>query len=206
MMDIIDLKELVRELGEPYSEELEIDLKSLRPGEVCKWYLASILFAARINETIAKNTYREFEKRRVLSPKDIVETGWDGLVEILDAGGCVRYDFKTADKLLEVFGNLQRLYGGDLNRLHEAAQSPEDLEAKLRLGKGIGEVTVSIFLREMRPYWEKARPKPTPLVRETMEQLGISSLEETAENTGLDIVRLETALFRFGKRIKKRKP
>jgi hypothetical protein len=199
------LKELVNELGKPYSEELGIDLRSRKPEEICKWYLASILFAARINETIAKNTYREFEKRGVLSPKNIVETGWDGLVEILDAGGYVRYDFKTADKLLEVFGNLQRLYEGDLNRLHEAAQNPEDLEAKLRLGKGIGEVTVSIFLREMRPCWEKARPKPTPLVLDAMEHLGISSLEETAGKTGLDIVRLETALFRFGKRIRRLK-
>jgi hypothetical protein len=35
-----------------------------------------------------------------------VKTGWDGLVSTLDAGGYVRYDFKTATKLLEVMKNL----------------------------------------------------------------------------------------------------
>ena len=40
--------------------------------------------------------------RGVLSPSKILETGWDGLVEILDEGGYTRYDFKTATKILEI--------------------------------------------------------------------------------------------------------
>ncbi len=39
-------------------------------------------------------------------PETIVKTGWDGLVSALDAGGYVRYVFKTATKLLEVMKNL----------------------------------------------------------------------------------------------------
>jgi len=45
-------------------------------------------------------TYYEFEKRKVNTPDAIIDTGWDGLVGILDTGGYTRYDFKTATKLL----------------------------------------------------------------------------------------------------------
>lgn len=193
-------RKLAREYGTPYSEGLGINLKSRDAKEVSKWFLASILFAARISETIAKKTYKELERRGVTTPKRISKSSWDGLVEILDAGGYVRYDFKTADKLLEVFGNLHKNYNGDLNRLHSEAKTPEDLESKLMaLGKGIGPVTVSIFLRDMRPYWKKAGPKPTPLVLEAMKKLKIKDLKEFARKNKLDIVRLETALLRYGK-------
>jgi hypothetical protein len=39
-----------------YSEELGIDLGKNDEGELFKWFLASILFGARISETIAKNS------------------------------------------------------------------------------------------------------------------------------------------------------
>ena len=82
------------------------------------------------------------------------------MVIVLDAGGYTRYDFKTATKLLEVMRNLVDQYHGDLNQLHHAAKDARDLENRLTaLGKGIGEVTVQIFLRELRDLWPKARPE-----------------------------------------------
>lgn len=194
------LKQFIEKFGQPYSEELRIDLTACNPAEICKWFLASILFAARINETIAKETYKEFERRSILKPVEILDSGWGGLVEILDAGGYVRYDSKTADKLLEVFGNLQALYNGDMNELHETAKDPKDLEEKIKaLGKGIGDVTVSIFLREMRCCWEKADPQPTPLVRAAMKNVGIADLRGFSKEKDCDLVKLETALLRLSK-------
>jgi len=76
-----------------YSEELGINL-----GEAegrFRWFLASILFGARISEKIALKTYKTFEKYGVLSPEKILDTGWDGLVKMLDEGGYTRYDFST---------------------------------------------------------------------------------------------------------------
>jgi hypothetical protein len=56
--------------------------------------------------------------------------------------------------------DLQEQYAGDLNNLHEKAQDGKDLESRLKqLGKGIGDVTVNIFLRELRTVWVKARPR-----------------------------------------------
>jgi len=77
-----------------------------------------------------------------------VETGWNGLVNILDEGGYTCYDHETADKLLLVMSNLGSRYGGSITRLHKEASGPADLEKKLKqLGKGIGDITTGIFLR-----------------------------------------------------------
>jgi len=154
------VEELLRTLGGKYSRDLGIDLSGGESGELCKWFLAAKLFGARIGTAIAIRTYREFERRGIISPARILETGWDGLVEILDKGGYVRYDFSTATKLLAIMNDLQASFGGDLNRLHAEAADEDDLENLLKsLGKGIGDVTVNIFLRELRTVWKKARPK-----------------------------------------------
>jgi hypothetical protein len=199
------LRDFVRRYGQPYSEMLGIDLKSRGAGEVSKWFLASLLYSKPIRESTATITYQVFEESEVVSPAEILKTGWDGLVSLLDEGGYTRYDFSTASKLLQVFGNLQKDYGGDLNRLHDASADGEDLERRLRdLGKGIGATTVSIFLRDMRGIWPKAEPEPSPLVRLGMSELGIKDVKAFAAKKGVDARWLETALMRLGKDFVKR--
>jgi hypothetical protein len=194
------VRELLKLYPKTYAEELGIDLKSRKSGEIFKWFLASILYAKPIRETSATKTYFCFLKHGVTSAKKILDTGWNGLVEILDEGGYTRYDFSTADKLLEVCGNLQKFYNGNLNILHEKAKDSRDLEEKIKaLGKGIGEITVSIFLREMRYCWKKADPKPSRLVRLAMKNLKIKNLKKFAEREKIDLVKLESALVRYAK-------
>jgi hypothetical protein len=194
------LRTFVKRYGQPYSEMLGIDLESRRAGEIAKWFLASILYSKPIRESSATTTYRTFEVEGVLSPSKIAETGWEGLVFLLDEGGYTRYDFSTATKLLEVFRSIEGLYEGDLNRLYAAARDSDDLEKRLMsLGKGIGPTTVAIFLREMRHAWPKADPEPSPIVKLAMNELGIKDLGQLARKNRLDIIRLETALLRLGK-------
>ena len=196
----MNLEEFVRIFGKPYSEILGINLKFGKDEEIVKWFLASILYSKPIRESSATKTYFCFLKHGVTNAKKILQTGWQGLVDILDEGGYTRYDFSTADKLLEVFGNLEKVYGGSLNRLHELAKDSKDLEKKLKLlGKGIGDVTVSVFLREMRDVWRKADPEPSPLVKLAMKKLKIKDLKEFAKRKKLNLVWLETALVRYAK-------
>jgi hypothetical protein len=204
----------VRNLGQKYSEALDIDLSDGKDEEVFKRFLVSILFGAPITESAVIKTYQCFRKHDVVTPENILATGWDGLVEILDDGSYTRYDFKTADKLLLVMRNLIDEHGGSLNKLHNQAFDARDLERRLKqLGKGIGDVTVSIFLRELRGVWRKADPYPTPLVVEAAKQLGIVSKNADIEGTkeqlkafwsknavdGESSVNFETALLRLGK-------
>ena len=209
-----DVKALVESLGSKYSEALGIDLSLGNDREVFKWLLASLLFGAPIMESSVIKTYACFEKYDVLTSKKILDTGWDGLVKILDEGSYTRYDFKTADKLLEVMRNLTEKYRGSPNQVHAEASDARDLEKRLKaLGKGVGDVTVSIFLRELRGVWRKADPNPTPLVVDAAKQLGIVEKEATAEDAlkqlktfwarnslrGKSFVNFETALLRLGK-------
>lgn len=156
---------LVNTLGGRFSKSLGIDLACGEATETFKWFLAAMLFGARISEVLAVRTFHALVQAGLTTPQRILDRGWEGLVTVLDRGGYVRYDFKTATKLLEVAGRLVELYGGDLTALHAAAENPRDLEQRLRtLGRGIGEVTVNIFLREMRGLWDKADPLPSALV------------------------------------------
>jgi hypothetical protein len=165
-------RELVRRLGGRYSVALGIDVASNRGGEVFKWFLASILFGARISGALAERTYRAFERARVLSPRAILDAGWAGLVQILDRGGYVRYDEKTATKLLMICEALLDRDAGDLRAIERKASDPRDLEARIRrLGKGIGEVTANIFLRELRGIWPKAEPLPCRLTASAARDL-----------------------------------
>jgi endonuclease III len=143
-----------------FSAELGLTLAPNRPNDLFLWFLAALLYGTRISGSIVAHTHTEFVRRGLVTPEKILRTGWDWLVVVLDAGGYARYDFKTATKLLEVMRHLVDQYHGDLNQLHHAAKDARDLESRLKaLGKGIGEVTVQIFLRELKDLWPKARPE-----------------------------------------------
>ena len=208
------LEIFVESLGKKYSEMLGIDLSKGNDAEVFKWFLAAMFFGAPITENSAIKTFECFQKHDVLTPKRILETGWNGLVKILDEGSYTRYDFKTADKFLEVMQNFVEEYDGRLTIIHNKASDSHDLEKRLKnLGKGIGDVTVSIFLRELRDVWEKADPNPTSLVVLAAENLGIVRKGATAKDVikqlktfwrqnkivGKSFINFETALLRLGK-------
>jgi endonuclease III len=207
--DIVRL--LMDAMGGTFSRELGIDLSTTSRRELGKWFLACKLYGARISSSIAAHTYKEFERREVLLPEQVLAAGWDGLVEILDAGGYVRYDFSTATKLLSIMQDLQDQYAGDLNNLHEQAQDEKDLESRLKqLGKGIGDVTVNIFLRELRTIWTKARPALSLPSLLAARHLGLippegdplAALEQlwaVHKLRGMDFCDFEAALVRLGK-------
>jgi endonuclease III len=195
----VEILQFVRENGKPYSEMLSIELGEGDPAHF-RWFLASILYSKPIRETSATKTYRLFEHYGLVDPRSIVKAGWDRLVEVLDEGGYTRYDFSTADRLLDICRNLIAHYNASLDLLHKRSSDSRDLEKRLmELGKGIGAVTVSVFLRDMRRVWSKADPSPTPKVRMAMSDLGIGDLKEFAKREGLDLVELETALHRYSR-------
>jgi endonuclease III len=132
-----------------YSRDLGIDLKSKKEKEIFKWFLACLLFGKPIQQEVAKRTYFEFEKEGLLSPEKILEAGWSKLVEVLDRGHYVRYDFSTATKLLEICKELKEKYGS-LKNLIKVSKNKKDLAKRLQEFKGIGPVTTRIFLRDLK--------------------------------------------------------
>ncbi len=206
------IAELVEKLGQPYHKLLGIDLKSGKKEEIFKWFIASSLFGARISETIAIKTYEQLEKDGLLSPEKIIARGWSRLVESLDHGGYVRYDFSTADDFLALSDLLLRSYGGDLNKLHDQSKDSADLETRLKEFRGVGDVTTNIFLRELRGIWRRANPLPQQhvitaarnlgLVKSTQPEKALEELRRTWQKNAVprkSFVNFEVALLRLSR-------
>lgn len=202
-----------------FAAELGIDLRA-GPEARQQWFLAAILYGARISGRLAARTYRVFAARKIYTPEAILAQGWDNLVVLLDEGGYARYDFKTATKLLRVMGTLKEVYQGSLERLHELSGGYADLESRLRaLGAGIGPATVNIFLRELRGIWAWATPPLSPLAQDAGERLGLfppgltpeAALEALGREwqaqpvAGYDLADLEAALVRLGLSLRRRR-
>lgn len=173
---------LVNQRGGRFATELGIDLASPDANERFRWLIAAVLYGARISEAVARRTWQHFARRGVLTPQRILETGWDGLVALLDAGGYARYDYKTATKLSTLSRSLLEHYGGNLDTLHAAARDARDLEQRLHaLAPGIGAVTVQIFLRELAGIWPKAAPPLSELALVAARALGYVDPDATPE-------------------------
>lgn len=169
-----------------YPQDLGLDIRQAE--DRFKWFLAAMLFAKRISAKVAMTTFRQFENAGLTSPEAIVAAGWNTLVQVLDSGGYVRYDFSTASNLLEVMVKLKKDYGS-LEELHYRAQDSKDLENRLLEFRGIGPVAVNIFLRELRSIWGKANPRPSPLASQLAKKLGLPVSD-------LEVPGVESALVR----------
>ncbi len=137
-----------------YAKELGIDLASGRESEYFKWFLACLLFGKPVQQEVAKRAYLELVNENIDTPDAILHAGWDKLVEVLDRGHYVRYDFSTATKLLDISKALKEKYG-TLGALLKQSETREELSSRLQEFKGIGPKTVEIFLRDIGPELEK---------------------------------------------------
>jgi endonuclease III len=135
-----------------YSRELGIDLSSAGEKDLFKWFLACLLFGKPIQQEVAKRAYFEFVKEGLVTPQAILRAGWDRLVEVLDRGHYVRFDFSTATKLLEVSEALINEYG-TLSTLFNRSKNRADLVRRLQAFKGVGPTTTRIFLRDAGVHW-----------------------------------------------------
>jgi endonuclease III len=75
------------------------------------------------------------------------------LVEVLDKGHYVRFDYSTATKLLDACKALKEKYG-NLSNLIAQSKNQADLAKRLEEFKGVGPVTVRIFLRDLLPFFK----------------------------------------------------
>jgi hypothetical protein len=119
---------------------------------------------------IAAETYREVCARLGVA-RAILATGWDG--SCISTAAATSAMVSRLPPPLRACESLMKDYGGNLNALHATARDAHDLECRVRaLGKGIGEVTAGIFLRELRGVWSKADPAASELALAGARDLG----------------------------------
>jgi endonuclease III len=158
-----------------YSRDLGIRLSTAQEAELFKWFLACLLFGKPIQQEVAQRTYLEFVKEELTNPNAILAAGWNKLVEVLDRGHYVRYDFSTATKLLDICGKLRDEYGSLRNLLRQS-QTKAELAGRLQRFKGIGPVTARIFLRDLKSAWpRRSRKRSTTRDRRASRRAVLSS-------------------------------
>lgn len=196
---------LVATLGGRYSRELGIDLDAGGAG-VDQWFCAVTLFGTRISTTIAVRAYRALADAGVRTVSDAGERPWDDLVAVLDAGGYVRYDFRTATRLQQLATEVRVRCRGTVASLATLTE-PHSLEATLDAFPGWGPTTVRIFLRELRDVWPGAQPPLDERALRAARHLKFAVPRRRSDQVGglrgiagparLDVRDLETALVRL---------
>ena len=198
-------RRLVATPGGRYSRELGIDLDT-GGGGVDQWFCAATLFGTRITAATAVRTYAALSAAGVRTVQDAGERSWDDLVGLLDAGGYVRYDFRTATRLQLLADEVRTRFGGSVESLATVTDA-RVLETALDSLPGWGPTTVRIFLRELRDVWPGAQPPlderalraarhlKFPISRRRGDQ--IDALRAVAHDARRDVRDLETSLIRL---------
>ncbi len=167
-------RELVDRHGRTYAEELRVNLARGTPSALFKLLVAAILFSARIG---AKQGVRAagalFEQGWTTAGK-LAGSTWEERVRVLDRSGYARYDERTATMLGQASELLLERYGGDLRRLREeAGRDPNRERALLRQLKGLGNVGIDIFFREVQVAWDELYPFADERALGEARQLGL---------------------------------
>jgi hypothetical protein len=196
-------RRVVSVLGGRYSAELGIDVDG-GDAEIERWFLAATLFGARISARVAERTFRELAAAglaRIAQAREVPEAG---LVGLLDAGGYARYDFRTAARLNKLSEVVCDQFGGHVALINHAYPSYSALHAGLDALPGWGEVTIRLFLRELRGVWAGAQPPLDDRAADAARHLGLlssgavlSDLADLANAAGLDLRDSESGLVRL---------
>ena len=150
---------LLERHGRTFADELGIDVAKNTPAPLFRLLCAATLMSARISSEIAVEAARNLGKRGWRSPGKLAESTWEQRVKALNEAGYTRYQERTATMLGDLTDHLLDRYGGDLRKLRdEAGRDPQSERKLLKEFKGLGDVGVDIFFREVQVAWDELVP------------------------------------------------
>ena len=145
--------------GRTFADELGIDVDKGTPSALFRLLCAATLMSARINSSISLEAARNLAKRGWRTPEKLAASTWEQRVKALNEAGYTRYQERTATMLGDLTDHLRERYGGDLRKLRdEADRDPKAERRLLKQFKGLGDVGVDIFFREVQVAWEELAP------------------------------------------------
>jgi endonuclease III len=167
-------KALLERHGRTYAEELGINLARGSPSALFELLCAAILFSARIGAQQGVKATRAMFDQGWTTAEKLAATSWDERVRVLNQHGYARYDERTATMLGDACDLLLDRYKGDLRKLREAAgRDPRQERKLLKEIKGMGEVGVDIFFREVQVVWDELFPFADRRALDAAEGLGL---------------------------------
>jgi endonuclease III len=165
---------LLKRFGRTLSEELGFDAELNTPSGLFQLLCTALLASARIGHTIALAAAKSLFEHGWTTPEKLARSTWEQRVKALDEAGYARYDERTSTMLGETAQMVIERYQGDLRNLRENAGRKPDRERKLlKEFKGIGDVGVDIFFREVQTVWTELFPFADSRVLESAKKLGL---------------------------------
>jgi hypothetical protein len=163
--------------GTTYAEETGINVAD-SPQALYRLLVMSTLLAARINASIAIKAARGMSKAGYRSAERMADAAWRDRVAVLHDAGYTRYQERTASML--------------------AGRDPAAERKLLKQFKGMGDVGVDVFFREVQAVWDELRPFFDERARAGAARLGLpkdpAKLAELVP--AADLTRLSAALVR----------
>ncbi|HYZ79464.1 MAG TPA: hypothetical protein VE596_19045 [Gaiellaceae bacterium] len=165
---------LLERHGRTLAEELGIDVAAGTPSPLFRLLVASILFSARIGHGIAFAAARALAEQGWTTPQKLAQSTWRQRVQVLNRAGYARYDESTSRMLGDTCALLLERYRGDLRRLRdEAERDPRRERTLLKEFKGLGDVGVDIFFREVQLAWDELYPFADRRALQAAQQLDL---------------------------------
>ncbi|MCF6159445.1 MAG: hypothetical protein E3K32_12955 [wastewater metagenome] len=152
-------KALLERYGCTFAEELNIPIEQNTPSALFRLLCAALLFSARIKYKIAIKAAQALADQGWMTPRRMVAADWAERTKTINRSGYARYDERTSTMLGDTAQKILDRYNGDLRNLREEADHKPDRERELlKEFKGIGDVGVDIFFREVQVPWEELFP------------------------------------------------
>ena len=196
-------RDLVRTLldlhGRTYAEEIGIDVDGGSPAALFRLLVAALLFSTRINASLAVQAARALADAGWTTPQRMASAGWESRTRTLNESGYARYDERTSAMLGDTSKFLLERYDGDLRQLRDAAERDPGRERRLlKECKGIGDVGVDIFFREVQVAWSELHPFADRRALEAADTLGLPTDADGLTDLVVrdEFARLVTALVR----------
>lgn len=190
---------LLQEHGKTFADEIGIKLGRGTAESLFRLLCASLLFSARISSDISVRAAKALADKGWTTPQKMLSATWEERAKTLNESGYARYDERTSTMLADTSQLIVDRYDGDLSKLREAAGRDPARERKLlKELKGIGDVGVDIFFREVQEIWDEVFPFIDKRASASAKQLGLptdaNALSKLVDKR--DFPRLVAALVR----------
>ncbi|OBB84318.1 endonuclease [Mycobacterium sp. 852002-30065_SCH5024008] len=170
-------QQLVRRLldvaGTTYAAEARIKLAD-KPMPLFQLLVICMLASKPIDAAIAMGAGRELFTAGLRTPKAVLASDRQTMIDAFGRAHYVRYDESSATRLTDMAELVRDEYSGDLREL--ADRSGRDVTAAKRLLKGftgIGDTGADIYLREVQDVWTWVRPYFDDRATAAAKQLGL---------------------------------
>lgn len=190
---------LLERHGQTFASELGVDASDNQPSTLFRLLCFALLASTRISANIAMQAAQALDEQGWTTARKLLDADWQERVDTLNRAGYARYDESTSTMLAETAGRLIDEYGGDLRELRRrTGRDPGEERRLLKDFKGLGDVGVDIFMREVQAAWEELYPFTDKLTLKASRKLDLGNDGETLARLVRreDYPRLSAALVR----------